>query len=119
MRAEEDGITNEDDLDDDMGVLLLNFIADFWDMKTQYKLQKESGRGRREAPSRPSCSVLFKYLPEAADVVMGHNTWHEYRAMSFRQVTKPTFSRRKYALERKVHFRVCHTTSFNKTSRGS
>ena len=69
-------------------------MAEFWDMKEQYKLlfpDSSSGgggdeRSKRSAkfPSRPSCSVIFKHLPDRGDVLMGHNTWHEYRAMSFR-----------------------------------
>jgi hypothetical protein len=37
-----------------------------------------------EKRSTPSCSVLIKYLPETNDVVFGHNSWFEYRAMGYR-----------------------------------
>ncbi len=62
-------------------------------MIEQYKLvvngtEAASSREKREAsynhPRHPTCSVIFKHLKEEGEIVMGHNTWHEYRAMSFR-----------------------------------
>jgi len=38
--------------------------------------------------SRPSCSVIIKHLPEAGDLYVGHNTWHEYAAMGYRVLKK-------------------------------
>jgi len=53
MRSEKDGLADEK-MDAEMGVKLLNFIADFWDMIEQYKLQNKesSNRNKRETPSR-------------------------------------------------------------------
>ncbi len=61
-------------------------------MIEQYKLvvngTEAERREKREAsfnhPRHPTCSVIFKHLKEEGEIVMGHNTWHEYRAMSFR-----------------------------------
>ncbi len=82
MKSAEGGLSDEG-MDNDQGVHLLNFIADFWDMSEQYKLLKKKNNLGGSA-SKPSCSVIFKHLPETGDVLMAHNTWHEYRAMSFR-----------------------------------
>ncbi len=76
-------------MDDEMGVLLLNFIADYWDIIEQYKLLNETGLTKMNAnesdnPTRPSCSVLIKHMKEKGDIFFAHNTWHEYRAMSYR-----------------------------------
>ena len=92
-------------MDYDLGVLLLNFIADFWDLKDQYDLlhlpepesvaEIKSRIDIRSAPSpvksnwhprRPSCSVLIKHINETNDILFAHNTWHEYRAMGYRYV---------------------------------
>lgn len=35
---------NDNEMDYEMGVLLLNFIADFWDIIEQYKLLKSEGK---------------------------------------------------------------------------
>ena len=78
---------SDDGMDGEQGVLLLNFIADFWDMIEQYKLINKNtteNRSRRSVKSRPSCSVLIKHLTEKGDILFGHNTWHEYRAMGYR-----------------------------------
>ena len=80
---------SDDGMDGEQGVHLLNFIADFWDMIEQYKLvangtDNDDDRSKRSVKSRPSCSVLIKYLPEKGDILFGHNTWHEYRAMGYR-----------------------------------
>ena len=86
-------------MDYEMGVLLLNLAADFWDMKAQYDVLYPNGRdsgiekrstklnqSNRLRPKRPSCSVLIKYLETEDDIILAHNTWHEYRAMSYRYV---------------------------------
>ena len=68
------------------GIMLINFIADFWDLKEQYALlpnstQEQEGKAK---PSRPSCTVIIKFLEDQKDILFAHNTWHEYRAMSYR-----------------------------------
>ena len=86
-------------MDYDLGVLLLNFIADFWDLKDQYDLlhplesesntvvkRSASPNVGRWHPRRPSCSVLIKHINETNDILFAHNTWHEYRAMGYRYV---------------------------------
>ena len=86
-------------MDYDLGVLLLNFIADFWDLKDQYDLlhpveSEATTVFKRSAspnvgnwhPRRPSCSVLIKHINETNDILFAHNTWHEYRAMAYRYV---------------------------------
>ena len=86
-------------MDYEMGVLLLNLAADFWDMKAQYDVLYPNGRdsgiekrstklhqSNRLRPKRPSCSVLIKYLETENDIILAHNTWHEYRAMEYRYV---------------------------------
>ena len=91
------GLIDDDQMDYDMGVLLLNLIADFWDLKEQYDILypngRKSGLGKRSTldeasniwhPHRPSCSVLIKYLKENNDILFAHNTWYEYRAMAYR-----------------------------------
>ena len=80
-------------MDYENDVLLLNLIADFWDLKAQYDVLYPSGRNaemkKRNAvkqtnPHKPSCSVLIKYLKQKNDIILAHNTWHEYRAMGYR-----------------------------------
>ena len=78
---------SDEGFDQEMGVLMLNFIADFWDLIEQYKLlttNKTISKRDLETKSRPSCSVIIKHLPEREDVFFAHNTWHEYRAMAYR-----------------------------------
>ena len=88
---------DDEAMDYEMGVLLLNLIADFWDLKTQYDLLYPNGRNssihkrsvadsnsKLYSPHRPSCSVLIKYVEENNDIVFAHNAWHEYRAMAYR-----------------------------------
>ncbi len=88
IKTRQMGLTEEMDA---MGIRMLNFVAEFWDMKEQYALLHPSRERRSSSepsfarpPGRPSCSVIFKHLPDKGEVLMGHNTWHEYRAMSFR-----------------------------------
>ena len=88
---------SDEGMDHEMGVLLLNIAADFWDLKAQYDVLYPKGRNSgikkrstkadktyRLHPSRPSCSVLIKYLEKENDIIFAHNTWHEYRAMAYR-----------------------------------
>ncbi len=71
-------------MDDEMGVLLLNFIADYWDIIEQYRLINDTAKTEKRSASRPTCSVLIKHMKERGDIFFAHNTWHEYRAMAFR-----------------------------------
>ena len=75
-RPEDAGMNHE------IGIMKLNFIADFWDLIEQFNLL--NGTGSTSKPSKPSCTVLIKFLEEKRDIFFGHNTWHEYRAMSYR-----------------------------------
>jgi len=80
-----------DVFDYDLGVLLLNLQADFWDLVTQYDVIHGGGPEEgtdKTSPSKPSCSVLIKYLPEENDVLVAHNTWHEYRAMTYKVIKR-------------------------------
>ena len=70
-------------MDSELGILMLNYLADFWDMKERYTLLFNSTASVLPH-STPSCSVLIKHLPESNDVVFGHNSWFEYRAMGYR-----------------------------------
>ena len=76
-RPEDDGMNHE------LGIMKLNFIADFWDLIEQFKLLNGASESMGK-PSKPSCTVLIKFLEEKRDILFGHNTWHEYRAMSYR-----------------------------------
>ena len=64
------------------GVRLINFIADVWDYVEKYK--EEVGQTKVTTPSRPTCSVLIKHVPERQELYVGHNAWHEYSAMGYR-----------------------------------
>lgn len=61
------------------GVMLLNFIADYWDLVDTHKASKASS-----SKTRPSCSVIIKHLKDKGDILFAHNAWHEYRAMAYR-----------------------------------
>ena len=76
-----------DDFDFEYGVKLLNFIADGFDLQEKYKTEAGAGEEVEEGgdvKGRPSCSVLIKHLPGQAELLVGHNTWHEYKAMAYR-----------------------------------
>ena len=77
---------SDEGMDDELGIHMLTFIADFWDIIEQYKLLKGEGSipEADSPPSRPSCSVLIKPVDNGKDVLFAHNTWHEYRAMGYR-----------------------------------
>ena len=73
-----------EDFDNVYGAKLINYYVDVWDYSEKYKIdEKEEMEGR---VSRPSCSVLIKHLEEAKELYVGHNAWHEYRAMGYRSV---------------------------------
>lgn len=66
-------------------IMLLNFQADVWDLLEQYK-KKAKGQKKAKRTTRPSCTVIIKFLEEQKDILIGHNTWHEYRAMAFKML---------------------------------
>ena len=70
------------------GLLMINFLPDFWDMIEAYHLFAPKRERRSAARPRPSCSVIIKHLPEKEDVYLAHNAWHEYRAMTYRVLKK-------------------------------
>ena len=69
-----------------------NFLPDISDYIHQYKteLAAKQGVGLRTSlptlpkPAVPSCSVLVKHLPSSNQLVVGHATWHDYRALGHR-----------------------------------
>ena len=66
------------------GIKLINYIADMFDYMEKFNL--EANNEIDNNVSKPTCSVLIKYLKEQADLYVSHNTWHEYRAMGYRSV---------------------------------
>ena len=70
----------------------INFLPDISDYIHQYKaeLATKQGVGLRTSlptlpkPAVPSCSVLVKHLPSSNQLVVGHATWHDYRALGHR-----------------------------------
>jgi hypothetical protein len=69
-------------MDNVTAIMNLNFIADFWDLVEQYNLLNKTSAATK--PSKPSCTVIIKYLDEKKDILFGHNTWHVYQAMSYK-----------------------------------
>ena len=69
------------DFDVKHGIRLINYLVDFFDYSAKYKA--EVG-GKKQKQTKPSCSVLIKYLAEERDLFVGHNTWHLYSAMGYR-----------------------------------
>ena len=86
LRAQLEPRSGDEEMNDETGIMLLNFIADFWDLIEQFNLLNGTSNAQvpGDKPSRPSCTVLIKFLEEKKDILFGHNTWHEYRAMSYR-----------------------------------
>ena len=37
-----------------------------------------------DPPVRPSCTVIIKFLEDHKDIFLGHNTWLDYKSMSYR-----------------------------------
>ena len=72
----------------------INFLPDISDYIHQYKdeLAAKQEVGLRTGlpslpkPAVPSCSVLVKRLPSSGELVVGHATWHDYRALGHRFV---------------------------------
>jgi len=82
LRTEDDNLETPSDFDVEWFTHFINFYPDIGDYITNYK--KVRGKKPRQLKSfTPSCSVLIKKL-EGNDVLVGHATWHEYRAMSYR-----------------------------------
>jgi len=69
------------------GMRFINFMADVWDYVEKFKLLEEKDN-KIERASRPTCSVLVKHLNSTNELFVGHNTWHEYRAMEYRFLKK-------------------------------
>ena len=85
MKSDEDNLDYED-FDIEIGTRFINFLPDFFDYVEKYKLEVGVEGEGVERKARPSCSVLIKHLPDQGEVYVGHNTWHEYRAMGYRLV---------------------------------
>ena len=71
-----------EDFDNVYGAKLINYYVDVWDYAEKYKAEETDRIVRKLA--RPTCSVLIKHLEENAELYVGHNAWHEYRAMGYR-----------------------------------
>jgi len=69
------------------GMRFINYIADVWDYVEKFKLLEEKDN-KIERASRPTCSVLVKHLNSTNELFVGHNAWHEYRAMEYRFLKK-------------------------------
>ena len=76
---------SDEGMNHENGIMLLNFVADYWDLLQQYNLlNKKNNTNEMDSITKPSCTVMIKYMDEMNDVFMAHNTWHEYKAMSAR-----------------------------------
>ena len=94
-RTQEDGFQPSQDFDLKWFGHMINFLPDISDYIHHYKeeLAARQGVGLRlgeglgsSLPLRaalPSCSVLVRRLP-SGQAVVGHATWHDYRAMGYR-----------------------------------
>ena len=80
LKTFEQGTDLPDDFDTEYGVKLINYLADMFDYMEKYKNAMEKKTLKKM--SKPTSSVLIKHLPDRGEVYVGHNTWHEYRAMS-------------------------------------
>ena len=67
------------------GYLNQNHLYDFY---IHFPGQKDSTLLAKDdlikKPSKPSCTVMIKYMEEKNDIFIGHNTWYRYEAMSYR-----------------------------------
>ena len=76
---------SDDVFDYDLGVLMVNLQADFWDISAQYdQMLGQVKDPATPSPAKPSCSVLIKHLKDKDNILVAHNTWHEYRAMAYK-----------------------------------
>ena len=71
------------DFDVKHGIRQINYLVDFFDYYAKYKTEAGGGN-KKQKQTRPSCSVLVKYLAEERELFVGHNTWHLYSAMGYR-----------------------------------
>ena len=72
-------------MDHENGILLLNLLADVWDLLEQYNLlYKESEMENESTHLKPTCTVMIKYMKDMNDIYFAHNAWHMYQAMSYR-----------------------------------
>ena len=78
-----------EDFDTVYAMKLINYIADMFDYMEKYKLEVEDVLKKKV--SKPTCSVLVKHLPGSSELFVGHNTWHEYRAMGYRYTFQNLF----------------------------
>jgi hypothetical protein len=77
------------DFDVIYGMRFINYIADIFDYLEKFKAQQDKEEvGEAPKASKPSCTVLIKHLPGSDELYVGHNTWHEYRAMGYRVLKK-------------------------------
>jgi len=91
-RSRQDGGNVPENFDQDWFAYFINFLPDISDYIHQYKaeLAAKQGVGLRTGlpslpkPAVPSCSVLVKRLPSTGQLVVGHATWHDYRALGHR-----------------------------------
>ena len=93
-RSKQDGANMPQNFDLDWFAYFINFLPDISDYIHQYKdeLAAKQEVGLRTGlpslpkPAVPSCSVLVKRLPSSGELVVGHATWHDYRALGHRFV---------------------------------
>lgn len=85
-RSKEEGL-DVSSMDLKYGARLINFYADLWDYVEKFNLLKKEGE-EDVTSSKPTCSVLVKYLEGQQELFVGHNAWHEYRAMEYRFLKK-------------------------------
>ena len=91
LQKSDDDNLDYGDFDVQHGIRLINYLPDLFDYIEKYKLEVGGIAERTVRKSRPSCSVLIKHLPEEGEVYVGHNTWHEYRAMGYRSVEESLY----------------------------
>jgi len=74
------------DFDIDWFTHFINFYPDIGDYIHNYK-KTRTKTPRKIRSATPSCSVLIKRLQDG-DILVGHATWHEYRAMAYRMIKR-------------------------------
>ena len=79
------------EMDLENGILLINFVADFYDLLEQYNLL-ESELAEDSTHSKPTCTVMIKYIKDMNDIYFAHNTWHVYQAMSYKMLKNYKFN---------------------------
>jgi hypothetical protein len=82
------GLDIPEDFDVEYGFDMINYMADLWDYMEIFKMEKDVTVSDEQKTKRPTCSVMIKYVPEAKDLYVGHNAWHEYQAMGYRFLKK-------------------------------